>query len=87
MELLAADAAYWCLRAARVTTCCAAAGGGEGGGRGGLGRGLVAGQRPLLILEMLLREHLRDGLAVGFVVEAALLLERQQVLGLEETNG
>ena len=41
----------------------------------------------MLILEMLLREHLRDGLAVGFVVEAALLLERQQVLGLEETNG
>ena len=74
------------MRAARVTTCCVAVGGGEGGSCGRFGRRLV-GMRPLLIFEMLLREHLRDGLAVGFVVEAALLLERQQVLGLEETNG
>jgi hypothetical protein len=51
-------------------------------GRDSLGRCLV-GQRPLRIFEMLLREHLRDGFAVGFVVEAALLLERQRVLGLE----
>ena len=36
-----------------------------------------------MVFEMLLREHLRDGLAVGLVVEGALLLERQEVLGLE----
>ena len=36
-----------------------------------------------MVFEMLLREHLCDGLAVGLVVEGALLLEREKVLGLE----
>ena len=36
---------------------------------------------------MLLREHLRDGLAVGLVVEGALLLSVRRFLAWKEMKG